>query len=479
VAGSLPAASLGSPAQTRDGQDAAANVTKPPAMQRFAAFFVRAFEYAVPDPYVFAVLLTLVTALLAFGLAPHHGFTDVLGGWYAGIFDIFAFALQMILVLVTGYALAASAPVTRALDRLASLPRSPKAAAGLTFLVSAAACWLNWGFGLVVAGLLARSIARRMRIDFGWLVASAYAGFVVWASGLSSSIALAQATPGSKLNIVQIFTGRVLPLHATIFAPFNLLPVIVLVVVLPLVFMALEPRPQDVVTGDVGKLAGASEEAALATTARVGTPARALERAWVLNLILVIAGAVYLGSAWGKHGFSLDINSVIFVFFILGLLLHWTPAAYAGAVNRAARITGPLLIQYPLYGGIMGMMTSTGLAGVIAGWFLTFSTAATLPFWSYAASIVISLFVPSGGGHWAVQGPFVVPAAVKLGASQSATAMAVAIGEEVANMIQPFWALPVLAIAGVALQRVMAFTVVVFFIAGIVYGASLLWLVPH
>ena len=450
-------------------------------MQRFAAVFVRAFEYAVPDPYVFAVLLTLVTALLAFGLAPHHGLTDVLAGWYAGIFDIFAFALQMILVLVTGYALAASAPVTRALERLASLPRSPKAAVALTFLVSAAACWLNWGFGLVVAGLLARSIARRMRIDFGWLVASAYAGFVVWASGLSSSIALAQATPGSKLNIVQIFTGRVLPLHATIFAPFNLVPVIVLMVVLPLVFVALEPRPQDVVTGDAGRLAGApgAREEAVAGTARDGTLARALERAWMLNLILVIAGAVYLGSTWAKHGFSLDINSVIFVFFILGLLLHWTPAAYAGAVNRAARITGPLLIQYPLYGGIMGMMTSTGLAGVIAGWFLTFSTAATLPFWSYAASIVISLFVPSGGGHWAVQGPFVVPAAVKLGASQSATAMAVAIGEEVANMIQPFWALPVLAIAGVALQRVMAFTVVVFFIAGIVYGASLLFLVPR
>ena len=451
-------------------------------MQRFAAFFVRAFEYAVPDPYVFAVLLTLVTASLALGLAPHHGLTEVLGGWYAGIFDILAFAFQMILVLVTGYALAASAPVTRALDRLASLPQNPKAAVVLTFLVSSAACWLNWGFGLVVAGLLARSIARRMRIDFGWLVASAYAGFVVWASGLSSSIALAQATPGSKLNIVQIFTGRVLPLHATIFAPFNLFPVIVLAIVLPLVFVALEPRPHDVVTGDVDRLRsapGGLEETGLAGARRVGTLARALERAWALNLILVIGGAVYLGSTWARHGFSLDINSVIFVFFILGLLLHWTPTAYAGAVNRAARITGPLLIQYPLYGGIMGMMTTTGLAGVIARWFLTFSTAATLPFWSYAASIVISLFVPSGGGHWAVQGPFVVPAAVKLGASQSATAMAVAIGEEVANMIQPFWALPVLAIAGVALQRVMAFTVVVFFVAGIVYGASLLLLVPR
>lgn len=448
-------------------------------MQRIAGFFVRAFEYAMPDPYIFAVALTLLTACLALIFAPHHGLGDVLGAWYAGIFDIFAFALQMILVLVTGYALAASKPVTKALEALASVPRTPKSAVALTFLVSAAACWLNWGFGLVVAGLLARTIARRMRIDFGWLVASAYAGFVVWASGLSSSIALAQATPGSKLNIVQALTGHVLSLRETIFTPFNLIPVALLLLALPFVFMALEPRAEDVIAGNLAHLGDDSEDGNAPFETKPGTLASTLERAWALNLIVAAAGVAYLAGVWSKNGFALDINSVIFIFFLLGLLLHWRPIAYVGAVNRAARITGPLLIQYPLYGGIMGIMTATGLAGVIAGWFLAFSTVATLPFWSYIASIVISLFVPSGGGHWAVQGPFVVPAAAKLGASQAATAMGVAIGEEVANMIQPFWALPVLAIAGVGLQRVMAFTVVVFFIAAVVFGASLLLLVPR
>jgi short-chain fatty acids transporter len=127
----------------------------------------------------------------------------------------------------------------------------------------------------------------------------------------------------------------------------------------------------------------------------------------------------------------------------------------------------------------MGIMSATGLAGVIAQWFGAFATAATLPFWSYAASIIISLFVPSGGGHWAVQGPFAVAAAQHLGASQAATAMGVAIGEEVANMIQPFWALPVLAIAGIGLQRVMAFTAIVFMLGAVVFAASLLVLVPR
>ena len=458
-------------------------------MSRVSGFFVRVFEYAVPDPYIFAVGLTLVTAVLAFIFAPHHTLGAVLASWYGGIVgkdNIFQFALQMILILVTGYALANSKPVARVLEWLAQIPRSTKDAVSLTFLVSAIACWLNWGFGLVVAGLLAREIARRMRIDFGWLVAAAYSGFLIWASGWSSSIALAQSTPGSKLNIVQSVTGQVLPIQSMILPWFNLAPVIALLIILPLVFRALEPS--DVVMGDVAALDGSSEKTchpepvegrpSLSRPNR-NTLAHALENAWLLNLIFAIAGLGYIASTWLYTGFALDINSLILIFFCLGLLLHRTPIAYVGAVNDAARITGPLIIQYPIYGGIMGIMTATGLAGVIAQWFDTFATGATLPFWSYVSSIIISLFVPSGGGHWAVQGPFAVPAAVRLHASLPATAMGVAIGEEVANMIQPFWALPVLAIAGVGLRRVMAFTVVSFVIAFVVFGLSLLFLIPR
>ena len=147
--------------------------------------------------------------------------------------------------------------------------------------------------------------------------------------------------------------------------------------------------------------------------------------------------------------FHLDIDTLILIFLSLGLLLHGTPIAYVEAINSAARVTGSLLLQYPIYGGIMGIMTATGLAGVIAEWFQTFSTTETLPFWGYISSIIISIFVPSGGGHWAVQGPFIVPAAVALHVNLAATAQGVGYGEGVANMIQPFWALPLLAIAGI------------------------------
>ncbi len=444
-------------------------------MRSISGYFTRVFEYAVPDPYVFAAGLTIVTAILAFIFAPHHAPSDILGAWYKGVFDILAFALQMILILVTGYALANSRPVARALEWLATQPRTRKGAVSLTFVVSAVACWLNWGFGLVVAGLLSRAIARRMRIDFGWLVAAAYSGFLIWASGLSSSIALAQATPGNKLNIVQQYTGHVLPISATIFTPFNLAPVIGLLVLLPFLFRALEP--EDTVTGDVQS--APPPVSSTRVEAAQHTLAARLENAWILNAVLGVAGLGYIAWNWAAAGASLDIDSVIFIFFCLGLLLHWTPIAYVRAIDDAARVTGPLIIQYPLYGGIMGIITSTGLAGVIAQWFDAFATAQTLPFWSYLSSILISLFVPSGGGHWAVQGPFAVPAAVKLHASLPATAMGVAIGEEVANMIQPFWALPVLAIAGVGLRRVMAFTVVSFAVAFVFFGLSLLFLVPH
>jgi len=446
-------------------------------MSRIAGFFVRLFERLIPDPYIFAVVLTLLTAILAFIFAPHRAPAEVASAWYTGFFDIFAFALQMILILVTGYALAASVPVARALAWISERPGSPRGAVSLTLVVSAAACWLNWGFGLVVAGLLARSIAKRMRIDFGWIVAAAYSGFLVWASGLSSSIALAQATPGSKLNIVQAHTGQVLPLSSMLFTRFNLIPAVAIVVALALIFRSLQPA--DTVTGDVSALSGdvVVMDRTTTSTSRTLTFASALENAWILNLILIVAGFSYLVWTWSRSGLSLDINSVIFIFFLAGLLLHWRPIAYVGAINSAARITGPLIIQYPLYGGIMGMMTLTGLAGVIARWFDAFATGGTLPFWSYLGSIIISLFVPSGGGHWAVQGPFAVPAAVHLHASLPGTAMGVAIGEEVANMLQPFWALPVLAIAGVSLRRVMPFTVISFAVAFVIFGSSLLFLI--
>jgi len=446
------------------------------ALGRITSFFVYLFDQVMPDPYVFAVILTFVAALLAYFFAPNARPPQIAAAWYGGVFNLFTFAFQMVIMLVAGYALA-SAPAIRALlGKIASIPRDPAAAVSLTILVSMIASWVNWGLGLVTAALLAREIAKRIRMDFGWLIAAAYTGFVISTEGLSGSIALSQATHGSALNIVEKVTGKLTPLSQTVFTRFNLIPIAVLLVVLPIVFRYIGPAPKNTHPADPERLR--MEDAPPSVKEKANTLGGKLDNAWILTVLLVLFIAVALGMELYRAKGSLDLNSVIMTLLLLGLLLHWTPAAYVAAIKHAARITGPLILQYPLYGGLMGIMTATGLAGVLSKVFLSFSTAHSIPFWTYLTSVIITFFVPSGGGHWAVQGPFAVPAAKDLHASLAGVTMSVAMGESVANMLQPFFALPILAIAGIKVQRMMGFMVITFLISFVVFGLSLLFLVP-
>jgi short-chain fatty acids transporter len=295
-----------------------------------------------PDPYILAVGLTILTGALAAMIAPKGSLPIILTGWYAGLFGILAFAFQVLLILVAGYALSTSRPVRSLLSWLASFGSTPRRAIVVTIGTVFIASFLNWGFGLVVAGLLTREIAKRIRIDFGWLVGAGYSGWMIFSSGFSSSIALSQATPGSSLNIVQKVTGQVLPLESMLFTPLNLVTTFVLFVALPLLYCAIQPGDDDIQIANV-KESAAQAEASPEQTTKPRTVARKLEEAWILNVILVVAGVAALGLVWHQNGFSLDLNSVIFLFLMAGLLLHWRPIAYVKAINEAARITGPLI----------------------------------------------------------------------------------------------------------------------------------------
>jgi len=453
-----------------------AGAAQPVAARRsVVAGLVYAFERLMPDPFVLSIGLTVVVIALAAVLAPKGTPAAILGAWYTGTFNILGFALQMILILATGYAIADAPIVQRGLRALAGVARTPTRAALLVFPMVALAAWLNWGLGLVVGALLAREIARRVKVDFAWLVAGSYSAWSVCNSGLSSSIALSQASHGNALNLVEKATGNVIGLGQTVFAPFVFVPTVLVVVVMTLVFIRMHPKPEDVVVFAADGVAGGDDSHA--RTAPVTSFAGRVEQSMLGTLVLLVLGCGYLGMTWYTKGFELDINTTILLFMLVGLALQRTPIAYAEAIRGAARQTGSMLLQYPIYGGIMGIMIGTGLASVIAKTFVAIATPTTLPVWSYLSSLIITLLIPSAGGHWAVQGPFVLPAALSLHASLPRTAMGVAMAENVSNMLQPFWAVPVVAIAGIKIQRVMGYTAVTFVVSLVIYALAL-WLIP-
>lgn len=435
-------------------------------LNRLANFFVRIVERWMPDPFLFCVLLTVLCYLLALGLTP-TGTVELVGQWNDGLWRILPFAMQMILILLTGYTLARSRPVRRLLERIASIPRSQASAIVVLTVAAALAALIHWGFALVASALLARAMGRKVvGCDFGFLVAGAYSGFVIWGSGLSSSIALVSATEGSEMNFIEQLAGRAAGLGETLFSPMNLALVAGTLITLPLMFRLMMPRGRQVRMVAPARLAEVDDDnPSTAARAALPTPAQRLENSpWVLYALIGL-GVVFLARHFVRNGFALDLNVVILLFLVLGMALHARPAAYVRAFNQAARVAGPLALQYPLYGGIMGMMQDSGLAGVISQAFVSFSNQTTFPFFCFLSAALINFFIPSGGGHWVVQGPFLIPAALELGVSPAVTAMAVAFGDQTANMVQPFWALPILAIANLSIRDIMGYCVMTFLLS--------------
>jgi short-chain fatty acids transporter len=444
--------------------------------QGFVAALVYVFEQVMPDPFVLSIGLTLVVSLLALVFSPHNSLATILASWYEGTFSILGFALQMILILATGYAIADAPLVQRGLRAMAAGVATPTRAALLVFPIVAIAAWLNWGLGLIVGALLSREIAKRVKVDFAWLVAGSYSAWSVCNSGLSSSIALSQASHGNALNLAEKATSQVIPLSETVFAPFVFIPTVLVVLVMTAIFIWMHPKPGQVVVFKETRTEVEEADPHARGTAPSSFAARA-EQSIFGTLFLLALGVGYLALTWHSKGFELDINTTILIFLLMGLALQRTPIAYADAIRKAAGQTGSMLLQYPVYGGIMGIMTGTGLASVIAKTFVAIATATTLPVWSFLSSLIITLLIPSAGGHWAVQGPFVLPAALSLHASVPRTAMGVAVAENVSNMLQPFWAVPVVAIAGIRIQRVMGYTAITFVVSLVIY-ATALWLIP-
>ncbi|MCX4156887.1 MULTISPECIES: TIGR00366 family protein [Paraburkholderia] len=436
-------------------------------IQRISAFFTQVVHRVLPDPLIFAILLTGVTFALALGLTPKAP-ADLVMLWGSGFWNLLAFSMQMAMILVTGHALASSAPVKRVLVALASSARTPGQGVMLVAFVGAVACAINWGFGLVLGAMLAREVARRVKgTDYRLLVASAYMGFLTWHGGLSGSVPLVAATKGNPMEK----TVGLIPVSHTIFTGYNAFITIGLIILLPILARLMMPKPEDVVTVDPALLQDPpSVERKLAPDAMF---AERMEESRVLAILVAALCAVFLVIRFINKGFALDIDTVNLVFLAAGIVLHKTPMAYARAVAAAAKGASGIMIQFPFYAGIQALMDHSGLAGVITKWFVDIANVHTFPLLAFLSSALINFAVPSGGGHWVVQGPFVMPAAQALGADLGKSAMAIAYGEAWTNMAQPFWALPALAIAGLGVRDIMGYCVTALLFSGVIFVAGM------
>ncbi|MBR3577529.1 MAG: short-chain fatty acid transporter [Bacteroidales bacterium] len=440
---------------------------------------VNVVQKYLPEPLIFAIVLTLVAAILAMPIC-HQSPLEVIEHWGDGVWGLLAFSMQMALVLVCGSALAAAPAVKRVIYYLATLPKKPAGAIALVTFVSAIACWLNWGFGLIVGAIFAREVARRLRgVDYRLLIASAYSGFVVWHAGLSGSIPLTMSTAGESLSRATngILTDPI-PITHTILHPINLIMVALTIGAIVLVNSLMHPRnPMMVVAVDPALL----QDDPVAEKVKPTTPAERLENSRVLTWIITALGLTYLVVHIGFRGGSFDLNAVIMLFLFAGLLLHKTPLAYVRAFGKAASGASGILLQFPFYAGIMGIITGVGASGTCLGTVLSNacvngSGPITYPLLTFLCAALLNLFVPSGGGHWAIQAPIMFGAGEVLNVDHGLTGIAIAWGDAWTNLIQPFWALPALAIAKLQAKDIMGYCLIDLIVSGIIIvGGLLVW----
>ncbi len=447
--------------------------------KKFTNACVALVQRYLPDPLLFAVILTLFVFIFGM-LATSQGPMQMVVHWSNGFWNLLAFSMQMCLVLLTGHTLANAPAFKNGLNSIAKLTKTPTQAILAVTFVSIIACWINWGFGLVIGALYAMAIAKRVKnVDYRLLIASAYSGFLVWHAGLSGSIPLQIATAGPDL--AKITNGVVttpIPTSMTIFAPFNMIIALALIIVLPLINKAMHPDADNTVTVDPELI---KEEETVLLNRENMTPADKLENSMFLSMIIGLMGFVYIVHYFATKGFALNLNIVNFMFLFAGIIMHKTPKGFIVAVNHAVKGTAGIMVQFPFYAGIMGMMMGAtpegqSFAGVISQFFVNISNEITFPLFTFWSAGIVNLFVPSGGGQWAVQAPIMMPAGAALGVPAAKTAMAIAWGDAWTNMIQPFWALPALGIAGLGARDIMGFCIIDLIVSGTIISLGLMFL---
>jgi short-chain fatty acids transporter len=441
-------------------------------LQRIALALTRFTERWLPDAFVFALAATVLVFIAGVAIGVPAG--DLVAAWGTGFPDLLAFAMQMALVIVTGYVVATARPVRRAIDALARVPRSARGAVAFVAAFAMATSWINWGFSLVFSAVLARALARRFardgkRVDYRALGAASLLGLgSVWAQGLSGSAALQMATPSAlppKIRAI-IANGGAIPdgvvtFAHTVFLWQSLASVAIELCVVTLVMWLAAPSAQS--SRDAASL-GVTLDDPDAHDPVPSTPGEKIEHSPVLTLAIVALGAAYLARTFAGGLTTLTVNTINLALLLVGMLLHWTPARLMRAVREAVPATWGVILQFPFYAAIAGMIATTRLNDRIAHLFVSVSSARSFPALMSAYSAALGVFVPSGGSKWIIEAPYVIKAAHELRVHIGWVVACYDLGEAVANLVQPFWMLPVLALLGLRARDVMGYTFLVFLV---------------
>lgn len=426
-----------------------------------------------PDAYVFAVFAVVIVcaAALAMGRSP----TQVSVDFGKSFWNLIPFTMQMAFVVIGGYIVAVAPPVRRVIDVLARFPKTPKVAVAYVGFMAMLTSLLSWGFSMIFAGILLREISKRVPgVDYRAMGAAGYLGLgSVWALGLSSSAALLMATKGSIPPALLNISG-VIPLEQTLFTWQNLVMIVVLIVLSIWICYVSTPTAEHAKTAEMAGIVYTDSQEGIGTPR---TPGEKLEFSPLLTLVIVSLGVVYLFDVFRTKGAlaALDLNTYNFIFIIAGMLLHWRPRSFLRAAAKAVPMTGGVLIQFPLYAGIFGVLMASGLNEVMAKLFVSISTQDTLPLIGGIYSAVLGLFLPSGGGKWVVEAPYLLEAANQLHVSLAWMVQVYNAAEALPNFINPFWMLPLMGLIGVKARDLAGYsTLQLIFHAPVVL--LLLWL---
>jgi short-chain fatty acids transporter len=427
-------------------------------LARLGAHLADWSEKWFPDAYIFAAIAVVVVCVAALfaGRSPVQICVD----FGKSFWGLIPFTMQMTFVIIGGYIVAVSPPVKRLVAVLASFPKTPKVAVAYVAFMAMVASLLSWGFSLIFAGVLTKEVSKRVKgIDYRAIGGAAYLGLgSIWALGLSSSAALLMATKGSIPSDLYKISG-IIPLVNTIVTLQNLVMIVVLIVLSVWICYVSCPSAEKAKTAEMVGIRYDDEKEE--PIGKAETPGEYLEYSPILTIVIVLLGVGYLVHVFASQGglAAMDLNVYNIMFLIIGMLLHWSPKSYLKAAARSVPMTGGVLMQFPLYSGIFGVLMGSGLTEVLSRFFVSISTHGTMPVIVGIYSAILGLFLPSGGGKWIVEAPYMLDAAKQLHVSLGWIVQVYNASEALPNFINPFWMLPLLGLTGVKARDLAGYSI--------------------